>query len=294
VDDSSLPGGWTWSDESGGGLSGIEIDVDAVWAPHLRIHAPADALGSDAGHLGLTLTLDDDPDNVSVSASLPIEANRTRGLSLRGPDGTAASTGYGLLGADAQAWMLLQNLGNAPENQITISWSGTAWGTDLRLYDMAGIEQPALSLAPDEVLLLTARMEVPDDANLGDSVATPLSMCVGSGEEETCQTISLTFEAAGVVTDVHQRSVPAQGLEWAVHADMPIGAMQLTWSLADAGMTVQGWSWSASGNLSIAGDTVIMTGAIGSQAFGTLTLDLPDDFPIDDLIVNIGLSLWDG
>nr|ABZ07937.1 putative FG-GAP repeat protein [uncultured marine microorganism HF4000_ANIW141L21] len=279
VDDSSLPEGWTWSDESGGGLSGIEIDVDAVWTPHLRIHAPADALGSDAGHLGLTLTLDDDPDNVSVSASLPIEANRTSGLSLRGPDGTAASTGYGLLGADAQAWMLLQNLGNAPENQITISWSGTAWGTDLRLYNMDGIEQPALSLAPDEVLLLTARMEVPDDANLGDSVATPLSMCVGSGEEETCQTISLTFEAAGVVTDVHQRSVPAQGLEWAVHADMPIGAMQLTWSLADAGMTVQGWSWSASGNLSIAGDTVIMTGTIGSQAFGTLTLDLPDDSP---------------
>ena len=75
-------------------MSGVGIDVDGVWTPNLRIHAPTDALGSDAGHLDLTLTLDDDPDNVSVSATLPIEANRSRGLSLRGPDGTASSTGY--------------------------------------------------------------------------------------------------------------------------------------------------------------------------------------------------------
>ena len=145
-----------------------------------------------------------------------MEANRTRGLSLRGPDGTASSTGYGLLGTDAQAWMLLHNLGNAVENQITISWDSTSWddrtGTELRLYDMDGVEQPALSLEPDEVLLLTARLEVPADAVLGESVSTPLTMCVGSGDEQVCQTISLTFEAAGVVVGVHQRSVPASGL----------------------------------------------------------------------------------
>ena len=279
VDDASLPDGWSVVDETVGGLTGVEIGVNAVWTPHLRIHAPADALGSDAGYLGLTLTLDEDPENVSASASLPLEANRTRGLSLRGPDGTAASTGYGLLGSDAQAWMLLHNLGNAAENQITISWDGTAWGSNLRLYGMDGAEQPAISLAADEMLLLTARLEVPSDAGLGEYVSTPLTMCVGSEEEETCQTLSLTFEASGVVTDVHQRSVPAGGLQWGVRADMPSATSQLSWSLSDAGMAVQGWSWSATGDLSIVGDFLIMSGVPDSLANGTLTLELPDDAP---------------
>ena len=279
VDDASLPEGWSWSDETVGGLTGVEIGVNTVWSPHLRVHAPVDALGSDAGYLGLTLTLDEDPENVSVSASLPLEANRTRGLSLRGPDGTASSIGYGLLDTDAQAWMLLHNLGNAAENQITISWDSTAWGSNLRLYDMDGAEQPAISLAADEMMMLTARLGVPSDAVLGEYVSTPLTMCVGSGEEEACQTLSLTFEASGVVNEGHQRSVPASGLQWGIRADMPSATSQLSWSLSDAGMTVQGWSWSASGDLSIVGDSIIMSGVPGSLATGTLTLDLPDDAP---------------
>jgi len=278
VDDASLPEGWSWSDETSGGLTGVDIGVDAVWSPELRIHAPADTLGSDAGHLGLTLSLDEDPENVSVSASLPVEANRTRGLSLRGPDGTALSTGYGLLGTDAQAWMLLHNLGNANE-VISYSWQNTSWG-NIGIYDMEGIEQPALSLSAREVKLLTARLEVPGNANLGESVSTHLTMCVGSDDEQTCQTISLTFEASGVVTDVHQRSVPASGLSWEVRADMPSAASELTWSLSDAGMVIQGWSWSASGDLSIVGDSIVMSGASWpEQASGTLTLDLPSDAP---------------
>ena len=279
VDDASLPEGWSWSDETVGGLTGVEIGVNTVWSPHLRVHAPVDALGSDAGYLGLTLTLDEDPENVSVSASLPLEANRTRGLSLRGPDGTASSIGYGLLDTDAQAWMLLHNLGNAAENQITISWDSTAWGSNLRLYDMDGAEQPAISLAADEMMMLTARLGVPSDAVLGEYVSTPLTMCVGSGEEEACQTLSLTFEASGVVNEGHQRSVPASGLQWGIRADMPSATSQLSWSLSDAGMTVQGWSWSASGDLSIVGDSIIMSGVPGSLATGALTLDLPDDAP---------------
>ena len=279
VDDASLPEGWSWSDETVGGLTGVEIGVNTVWSPHLRVHAPVDALGSDAGYLGLTLTLDEDPENVSVSASLPLEANRTRGLSLRGPDGTASSIGYGLLDTDAQAWMLLHNLGNAAENQITISWDSTAWGSNLRLYDMDGAEQPAISLAADEMMMLTARLGVPSDAVLGEYVSTPLTMCVGSGEEEACQTLSLTFEASGVVNEGHQRSVPASGLQWGIRADMPSATSQLSWSLSDAGMTVQGWSWSASGDLSIVGDSIIMSGVPGSLATGTLTLDLVADAP---------------
>ena len=90
------PSGWTWSDETPEGITSIEIGTDATWTPSLRIHAPTDAEGSDAGYLTLTLTLDDN-ENVSVSGVLPIEANRTRGLSIRGPSGTTASTSYGLI-----------------------------------------------------------------------------------------------------------------------------------------------------------------------------------------------------
>ena len=101
VDSSSLPSGWTWEDETPGGITSIEIGVGQVWTPSLRIIAPSDALGSDAGFLALTLSRDGGDEE--ISANLPIEANRTRGLSIRGPDGTAQSTGYGLVSEDAKA-----------------------------------------------------------------------------------------------------------------------------------------------------------------------------------------------
>ena len=74
-----------------------EIAADGTLTPSIRIHAPMSADGSDAGYLSLSLTLDEDQ-NVSVSGILPVEANRTRGLSIRGPSGTTASNGYGLIG----------------------------------------------------------------------------------------------------------------------------------------------------------------------------------------------------
>ena len=126
VDDSGMPEGWSWHDQSGG-LDGIEIGIDQTWSPALRVEAPEDALGSDTGYLGLTLTLDSDPENYSAYASLPVEANRTRGLSLRGPDGTTVSSGYGLIGGDANAWILVHNLGNADETPV-IQVGGTPWG----------------------------------------------------------------------------------------------------------------------------------------------------------------------
>ena len=176
------------------------------------MEAPEDALGSDTGYLGLTLTLDSDPENYSAYASLPVEANRTRGLSLRGPDGTTVSSGYGLIGGDANAWILVHNLGNADETPV-IQVGGTPWGdtdgdgqTDnvVSLYDLNGNSLPALSLSAGEVKLVTARLTVPSDADLEDFVTTDLTMCVGSEDEEECSTISLSFEASGVVADVHQ------------------------------------------------------------------------------------------
>ena len=81
VDDSYLPEGWTWGDQTPGGISNVQIGSGELWSPVLRVYAPSSALGSDTGYLGLTLT--HDGGESQVSANLPIEANRTRGLSIR-------------------------------------------------------------------------------------------------------------------------------------------------------------------------------------------------------------------
>ena len=80
--------------------------------------APADALGSDNGHLGLTLTLDSDPQNYSAYAHTAGRSESHKRVILRGPDGTASSSGYGLIGDEADAWILVHNLGNADETPI--------------------------------------------------------------------------------------------------------------------------------------------------------------------------------
>ncbi len=278
VDDSSLPNGWWWMDSTPGGLSSIEIAAGERWSPEISIHAPSNALGSDSGFLGLTLSLDEE--NVSVSANIPVEANRTRGLSIRGPDGTAASSGYGLISQDASAWLLIENVGNAAEDQIAISWDGTDWGSNLRIFDSRDHEITALSLGPGEIIEVTARLEVPQNANLGDSVSTPLTMCVGSGEEEECSQAELGFYASGVVvrTD-HQRSVPDEGLAWRIEADLPADAANLSWSLSGSGMSIQGWSWEGDGAISVSGETVAISGSPGTRASGWIFLDLPEDAP---------------
>ena len=280
VDDTTLPEGWTWTDETLGGLDGIEIGSDDTWTPDLRIHAPADASGSAAGHLSLTLTLDEDV-NVSVTGVLAVEANRTRGLSIRGPSGTTASTGYGLIGESAKAWLIVENLGNADENSIGMNWGGTSWdssGNNLALHDSGGEEITALTLSAGETKVISARLGVPTDSYLGDSVSTPLTMCVGSDEDETCQTVQLSFVASGVVAEVdHQRSMPENTLQWTVMADLPPSVNSINWSLADAGMTLTGWAWSGSSSLTISGDDVQISGTAGSRTTGTLTLNLPPD-----------------
>ena len=179
-----------------------------------------------------------------------------------------------MTGEYSEAWMLIHNLGNALENQIIMSWDTTAWGADLKLYDLEGIQIPALSLEPDEMIYVTARLDVPSNANLGDTVSTPLEMCVS---EEICQTIQITFTATGVTTDVHQRTVPGRTLSWDIAADMPVGENQLEWAMTDGGLIIPGWSWSATGDLQIIDDSVVLTRAGSSRVYGTIVLNLPND-----------------
>ena len=284
VDATNLPDSWSWSDETIGGISGIEIGVGETWNPSLRINAPSSAPGSDAGHLELTLTLDDD-ENISVTADLPIEANRTRGLSIRGPSGTSTSTGYGLIGDSAKAWLIVENLGNADENSISLDWTVTSWEESteeyMGLYNQNDVEIPALSLLAGESKIISARIEVPsNDVNLGDSVSTSLTMCIGIGDDETCQSVELVFVASGVVAEtIHQRSMPDNALSWTITADLPNSSPSVEWSIINAGMGIDDWIWSTSGDLSLNSGNLTIQGSSGTRVSGMLTLQLPDDAP---------------
>ena len=102
---------------------------------------------------------------------MPIEANRTRGLSLRGPDGTAFSEGYGLLGSKASAWIIIENVGNAQENQIAISWDNTDWGSNLEIFNSQGNKENAIILGPGESKEMTVRLPVPNNVDYGEAEA---------------------------------------------------------------------------------------------------------------------------
>ena len=281
IDGSQLPQGWTWEDVTPGGSSSVQIANGESWSPLIEIVAPSTALGSDSGFLGLTMSLDSDS-NISVSSILPIEANRTRGLSIRGPEGASYSSGYGLIGDSARAWIVVENIGNAVENQISLDWGNTLWGSDLRLIDSDGNERFALVLDPGERLVLEANLDVPFvDENqqivlIGDQVETALTLCVDG--DDGCQTVDLAFIASGVVSRSHIRSVPSNGLEWIIEADAPVGEDILSWSLSSAGMAKTGWSWTASGDLRINGDNLSMNVSNGGGS-GYLSLNLPSNAP---------------
>ena len=58
-------------------------------------------------------------------------------------------------------------------------WDSTSWDSaenSLTLYDESGNEIPALTLSAGEEKIISARLNVPTDASLGDSVSTPLTM----------------------------------------------------------------------------------------------------------------------
>ena len=127
---------------------------------------------------------------------------------------------------------MIENVGNAEESQIAISWDGTEWGSDLRIFDSSGYEISALTLGPGEEREVTARLPVPSGTAPGESVTTPLSMCVGAGDEQECSQVQLEFISSRSVMDPsHIRSVPEQGLTWDISADIPEGVGTINLSL---------------------------------------------------------------
>jgi len=278
IDSLGLPNNWTIQDITSGGSNSVTIADEQPWTAQFRITAPPEALGSDNGFATVTMTLDDDA-NVSYSAILPIEANRTRGLSVRGPDGTATSIGHGIPNGFANSWILVENLGNAQETATEIAWNPTSWSNNLTLHDSNGVVN-VLTLGPGEKRELHAKLPVPAGTTLGDSVSSTLTICIGTGVEEVCRDVELAFVANGVsIHPDNQRTEPTTGLSWAINAELPAGADNLSWDLQNSGMMNNGWVWGATGDFVLSGNTLTAAGALGSALSGTLTLDLPVDAP---------------
>ena len=100
-------------------------------------------------------------------------ALRTRGLSLVGPTGLASSQGYGIPGYTAEAYVLIENLGNAVETTTSIDWTNPSWGGTPVLFDGSS-NVYSITLQPGEKRELQIHLDVPSSTSLGSVTSTRL------------------------------------------------------------------------------------------------------------------------
>ena len=275
IDPSELPENWTVNPLTS--LENISVDSGDSWTPTLRISAPNDALGSDKGSISVTLTPSESP-NSTHSIIIPIEANRTRGISLRGPMGIAQTTGWGIPGSTAHAWLLIENLGNAVETDTGITYGNTPWGNGMTLASPIGNPITSITLNPGEVQILSVEIAVPSNTQLGDTVSSTVEICIGSGTERECEQVNVEFIASDVVAiPSHHRTVPLLGIEWHIEGIFTSGDQEMEWDLATGGLSIQSdWSISSTGDLEIIGDQLFARSSSNSFS-GSIILNLPDD-----------------
>ena len=258
IDSDQLPDNWTVNALTP--LENISIDSGQSWSPTLRISVPSDALGSDEGSILLTLTPNESP-NSTYTVIIPIEANRTRGISLRGPMGIAQTTGWGIPGSTAHAWIVIENLGNAQETDTGITYGNTI---------------TSISLGPGELQILSLEIAVPSTTQLGDNVSSTVEICIGSGSERECEQILVDFIASDVVAiPSHHRTVPMNGIEWQIEGIFTSSDREMEWDLANGGLSIQSdWILNCTGDLEILGDKLFARSSTNSFS-GSIILDLP-------------------
>jgi len=272
-DDSALPSGWTFSPQNGADVQPNLIPNTPV-SIAFNVGIPNNALGDDNSYVDFTLTLDDDA-SIVTTIQMPLEVLRTRGLSVTGPTGLGMSDGYGRIQGTAQAWIVVENLGNAQESTASIDWTATSWGGSPSLHDANGDEIITLTLDPTEDVEVFAHQNVPSTATLGSTTSTTLTLCIGSGSDTLCEDIEIQFTAvSAIVTPLHARSLPNTTQSWQIDADLPESGI-LQWNMADAQMIQNNWQWSTSGDLSLNGSNLEFSGTSNGVAMGTLTLQIP-------------------
>ena len=269
-DNSLLPNGWTFAPVDSDDLE-LNLERDVPQIVQFEFTVPQNAMGSDDAQVPLTLVLDQNQ-NISTTVTLPLEVERTRGLSLQGDTGLPMGIGYGRPGDVAHVWLLVENVGNAQET-TEMQWSSNSWSSDTTIVDYSGNTQWSIELDPSAKEEYLIEFEVPSTKSLGDSAFATLTLCIGSGDEEICEDFTVTVFASNVSTDVpHIRTVPTTGLSWDIDSNYAGTTMQ--WDMSSCGMLKEGWLWSASGDLAINGTMLEMSGQNGH-----LHLDLPLDAP---------------
>ena len=247
LNQSGMPENWTVEEVNPGNSQAVEINPEGnPWNPNLIVSIPENAEGSESGSFKIIMTLDSNNDVFEVF-NIPIEVNRTRGLSITGPDGNPYSSGNGLLGKNASAWFQIENLGNAQERLTSQTWSSNIWQETPLIFDEVGGPYYSITLEPGEKREFTAKVEVPSDVNLGSKAENTFTACIGSEEDSLCKSIEFSFFANSIsITPPHINSIPGVELSWELNTDSNEGDLSI--DLASAGMIQPDWVWSAEGH----------------------------------------------
>ena len=283
-DTSNLPQGWNVAPQQGTTLTSIEIAPAASVPLTFVATLPQDALGDEDGYIDITATLDSDP-SVNTTVAVPIEALRTRGLSLVGPEGLSSSNGYGIPGNTAEAYVMIENLGNAPETTTSIDWTNPSWGGTPVLNN--GVNNVySITLQPGEKRELAINLDVPLSTSLGTSTVTTLTTCIGSGDDTLCRSLEVNLTAVGSHSSpVHIRTVPSSLQTFEINALIPTSG-SLSWDLNTAGVYLQHWQWNTTSNAVINNGVLEITGASGTVVKASMEVYIPTDAPPQRLVFN--------
>ena len=267
-DDSVLPAGWSFYPQNQADLS-LNLVRNIPQIVKFEFSVPFDAEGSDSAYVPLNLSLDSD-ESIFTTVTLPLEVERTRGLSLQGATGLPNGIGFGRPGDNAHVWFLVENVGNAEET-TEMQWSSNSWSSNSQIIDYDGDIQYSIELEPAAKREYLIEVEVPIGTNLGEFTTTTLTLCIGSGEDEICENFITTIYATDVSTDIpHIRTIPDTNLTWNIKSNYD--GETISWDMSAASMLKEGWNWYTSGDLQINGTKLEMTGQSG-----VLHLDLPFD-----------------
>ena len=283
-DTTNLPADWTVEPQAGVNLENVELVPSTPITIPFVATLPTDALGDEDGYIELIATLTTDP-SVQETSWIPIEALRTRGLSLVGSSGLSFTEGYGLPGQTAESYVLIENLGNAVETTTSIDWTNPSWGGTPVLNDGSN-NVYSITLQPGEKRELKILLDVPGSTTFGGTTTTTLTTCIGSGDDTLCRSLDANFTAVGSHTSpVHIRTVPDMQHTFEFKMLLPQSGT-LSWDLNQANIALPNWQWNVTSGGSLQNGILTATGPANSLHTVHLEVYIPTNAPPQRLTFN--------
>jgi hypothetical protein len=271
VDDAGLPATWGLT-ESTAFSSQFTLSEGQAMTLAWNLTVPSTALGDEEGWFDVEVYRSDDP-SVNATLRVPVDVLRTRGLDLEGPDGTGSTWGAGRPGTPAVAWFSVENLGNAEETTTSLDWSTSGWGSP-RVETTAGTEAFTLTLAPGELRLLRAVIDVPATASFGSEDDVTLTVCIGEGDAALCRDLDVAFSAAHAsVAPPHHRTFPEVVVNYSFTVDLPASG-ELTWNTSAISNLGGGWGVETTGAV-LNGTGLHVTGLSNSLQTFSMAITVP-------------------